>query len=174
MDIIKGLIYGCAIGDAIGVQAEAMDKEELMKKYPNGINDFPINVVRGIRCGDWSDDTDQLVLVMESIKDGRFDSKLFAKKLKNWKDHGFKELNDLAGMGLGQLTAKVISHDKFLTNPYQASKEVHQLLPDRIPNGGVMRTSVCGLFPEWHMLSTMQRKTTHYHPECVISCQFVC
>jgi hypothetical protein len=179
MDIIKGLIYGCAIADALGVQAESLDKEELSRRYPYGIKDFGFNSIRGIYCGDWTDDTDQLILLMESLCRGskgkiKFNELAFAKKIKYWRDHGFSELGDLAGMGLGQLTAKVISNDKFLTTPYIASKEVHQLLPDRIPNGGVMRTAICGLFPNWYTLSESQCKTTHYHPECVISCQFVC
>lgn len=29
MDIIKGLIYGCAIADALVIQAKSLDKEEL-------------------------------------------------------------------------------------------------------------------------------------------------
>ena len=209
MDIIKGLIYGCALGDAFGVQAEAMDKEELKRKYPTGITSMSFNTVRGIHCGDWTDDTDQMILLMESIDiTGQSKSnnantnstkyntsqstntsqsnnnaniiqyqlyeKTFAKKLKHWKNHGFSELGDLAGMGLGQLTARVISHDAFLTNPYLASRETHKLLHDRIPNGGVMRTAICGLFPNWMELATRQCQVTHWHPECVISCQFVC
>jgi ADP-ribosylglycohydrolase len=201
MDIIKGLIYGCALGDAFGVQAEAMDKEELKRKYPTGITGMSFNTVRGIHCGDWTDDTDQMILLMESIdisNQSKYNNanttqsnnntnntkyntlqyslyeKTFAKKLKHWKNHGFGELGDLAGMGLGQLTARVISHDAFLTNPYLASRETHKLLHDRIPNGGVMRTAICGLFPNWMELATRQCQVTHWHSECVISCQFVC
>jgi ADP-ribosylglycohydrolase len=39
-DNIKGLIFGQAIGDALGLTTEFMTKEDVMSCYPNGINGY--------------------------------------------------------------------------------------------------------------------------------------
>ena len=38
--------------------------------------------------------------------------------------NGFPELGDTSGMGIGTTTHAVISHDKFLTDPCEAARDV--------------------------------------------------
>jgi len=69
--------------------------------------------------GDWTDDSDQMILILESIletyaganalaTDLHPDPQLFAHKLAAWVDHGFPMLGDRGGMGLGALTKSVV------------------------------------------------------------------
>lgn len=47
--------------------------------------------------GDWTDDTDQLLLILQMIveRKGTVEKCAFAEKMINWKMNGFKELNDV-------------------------------------------------------------------------------
>ena len=43
----------------------------------------------------------------------------FAKKMKTWCKHGFKELGDFGGMGIGRTTSNVLHHAQFHVDPHQ-------------------------------------------------------
>ena len=56
--------------------------------------------------------------------------------------NGFPELGDTSGMGIGTTTHAVISHDKFLTDPCEAARDVWECQGrNGAANGAVMRTS---------------------------------
>lgn len=168
-DKIKGIIYGCALGDAFGVQIEGWSKEYILERYPNGVTEFlgPMKAMRGIESGDWSDDTDQLILLYMDIIKG-FSTLGYAKKLYNWMKHGFSELGDVAGMGLGQLTARVMSKPEFLINPIGCSKDAYvELGSNRAPNGSLMRGGIAAMSSDWARISMLQTKITHYDVRCV-------
>ena len=67
MDRVAGLVYGAALGDAIGLATEFMTREECQFYY--GMNGERLSLRSIIvdrhrskwRKGDWTDDTDQLV-----------------------------------------------------------------------------------------------------------------
>ena len=40
IDLIKGTIYGQAIGDALGLGTEFMTDEDMARNYPNGITHY--------------------------------------------------------------------------------------------------------------------------------------
>lgn len=71
-DFIKGTIYGNAIGDALGLATEFMTESEVLKHYGEIktldysmiINDYHRNT--WIK-GDWTDDTDQMLLVLQTL-----------------------------------------------------------------------------------------------------------
>lgn len=75
------MIYGHALGDAVGLLTEFRFKKDIPKiefPYANSIRDFPI-------C-DWTEDTDHLIITMQSLIDN--DLKLntydIADRLRNW------------------------------------------------------------------------------------------
>lgn len=37
---IKGVLFGGAIGDALGLGTEFIKKEDVQKHYPNGLHDY--------------------------------------------------------------------------------------------------------------------------------------
>ena len=40
IDKIKGCLYGQAVGDALGLGAEFLDKDQVSKFYPNGVSKY--------------------------------------------------------------------------------------------------------------------------------------
>lgn len=110
---LLGCAYGQALGDAYGLSTEFETRRGVAYKYPDTsqIIPFPADILsrhseRWTR-GDWTDDTDQWILILETLTESNDDERVFAKKLKEWIAHGFPELNDYAGMGLGAHVGKV-------------------------------------------------------------------
>jgi ADP-ribosylglycohydrolase len=164
IDKIIGLIYGTALGDCLGVQVEGVSKEDIIRRFPDGITGLPKHNCRGIHTGDWTDDTDQLILLMEIFTHNnmKFSPTMFASKLLNWRNHGFAELGDLAGMGMGQLTGRVLSKEYFLTDPYKAAKDAYRELgSNRAPNGAIMRCGIMAIVRDWSTAAINQAKVTH-------------
>jgi ADP-ribosylglycohydrolase len=68
LDRILGVIYGNALGDAIGLSTEFMSKEGALFNYdlPIDFNSFVDDRHRSKWIpGDWTDDTDQMILIMQ-------------------------------------------------------------------------------------------------------------
>lgn len=107
LDRLLGCAYGQALGDAYGLATEFETREQVADTYPDPsvLIPFPTYHVnrhsQRWRQGDWTDDTDQWILVLETVIDHQSDVKIFAKKLRRWIDEGFPELGDSVGMGLG-------------------------------------------------------------------------
>jgi ADP-ribosylglycohydrolase len=71
----KGVIYGQAIGDALGLGTEFLSKSEVSEYYPNGLRYYDQIVQDEHRCrwiiGDWTDDTDQMLCILDSLIENR-------------------------------------------------------------------------------------------------------
>ncbi|XP_052082880.1 ADP-ribosylarginine hydrolase Tri1-like [Mytilus californianus] len=185
MDRILGTLYGGCIGDAIGILSEFLTKEEAKEHYGPVAKKLEyshkslVDDDHRIRWeeGDWTDDSDQMVLIMRSLVDcgGKVDLSDFTVKLTNWVKHGYKELNDWCGLGIGTLTAKVTAYPDYLKDPEEAARAVweHQG-KHTASNGAVMRTSIVGVHMYWNMDEVVKNaieltKTTHYDPRCQAS-----
>ncbi|XP_066923644.1 ADP-ribosylarginine hydrolase Tri1-like isoform X2 [Clytia hemisphaerica] len=180
---IYGVIYGNACGDAIGLLTEFMSKREAKVYYGNKKElEYEMKVPDFHRerwkTGDWTDDTDQMILIILSIIDqqGEVSKTDYAAKLQNWSLKGFSELGDFAGMGIGATTKKVLHRENYLTDPHQASLNVwEELGRQAAPNGALMRTSILGVFQYQSLEKVIQNtvsicKVTHADPRCVASC----
>lgn len=195
LDRIYGIIWGCALGDAIGLQFEGCDKRraQLLIERSNGIISFPSSIngdkIRNIIKGDWTDDTDHMVLLLESSyfdKNNilRVDNKLFASKLILWRHRGFPELGDTCGQGIGSLTANLTAHPKFTIDPHAASVEVYKYLggtldkDDNIrapaPNGALMRIAPLALSKDYMTEIAEHVTSTHFDSRCFASCLLQC
>lgn len=173
MNRLSGLIFGHAIGDALGLGTEFMSKSEVSINYPEGLNTYAQIIRDSHRCrwpvGSWTDDTDQMLCILDS---------LLALKRVNIHDiaHRFHTWFNNGGMGIGQLVFNVINSENFLTDPHGAAKESWEKSGRKVaPNGGIMRTSIVGA---WDNTSAelVKKNTelicqiTHYDPRCVGSC----
>ncbi|MBR0037355.1 MAG: ADP-ribosylglycohydrolase family protein [Bacteroidales bacterium] len=171
-DRIKGVLFGQAIGDALGVGTEFMTEEEVRRNYPSGLKNYDEIVRDAHRSrwerGDWTDDTDMMLCIANAlIADKCVNLKSIAQNFKAW----------AAGspMGIGNHTHKVLLIADYAEKPVEVSKLVWELSRHQAAaNGGVMRTSVVGLLPD-----NVERnaadicRLTHYDPRCVGSCVIV-
>ncbi|XP_076447765.1 ADP-ribosyl-[dinitrogen reductase] glycohydrolase-like isoform X2 [Babylonia areolata] len=178
---IRATIYGQCIGDAIGLLTEFMSKEDAEKEYKQKNLEYSMKVPDIHRSrwktGDWTDDSDQMLLILLSLLDngGQVSVQDFAERMKNWMNKGFAELGDFGGLGIGRTTNTVLRHPKFVTDPHSVAYEVWDSSGRNIaPNGGVMRTSVVGTHCWWDVDRVVDTalgfvRCTHYDQRCQAS-----
>ena len=173
-DHLKGLVFGQAVGDALGLGAEFMSKAEVASKYgKTGLHSYSQIIQdrhrRNWPIGSWTDDTDQMLCIMDSILEKQaVDVYDIANRIHTWVKSG--------GKGIGQLTSMAVRSEFFLSDPHSAAKEAWMMTARRsASNGGVMRTSILGAWeyttPE-KVKENAERvcRITHYDPRCVGSC----
>ncbi|PRP80675.1 hypothetical protein PROFUN_11634 [Planoprotostelium fungivorum] len=200
-DGILGCIYGQALGDAVGLSCEFLFKKEIEHHYGKDPIPFP-KFVRNRHNqrwaeGDWTDDTDQMILLMDSLVDtlgtvqptdfgiclkmsSSMTDRITAVKLRSWVQNGFPELGDHAGMGLGMTVGTVVSQPTFTTDPHGAAlKKWIDMGRDLAPNGSVMRTSIvaCHRFEDIDQVaknSSDMCRVTHADPRCIHNTVAMC
>ncbi|KAK3596766.1 hypothetical protein CHS0354_038766 [Potamilus streckersoni] len=184
---ILASLYGQCVGDAIGLLSEFMNRQQAEYhyrrhselEYHHKYEDFHRS--RWAE-GDWTDDSDQMILIMESLTEngGLVVKTDFAQKMVNWMKQGFQDLGDLGGMGIGSTTLHTLRHKDFLKDPHKVAEEVWIFgKKDVAPNGGVMRTSILGIHDWWNTDQVVRNaleicKTTHRDPRCQASAVSVC
>jgi ADP-ribosylglycohydrolase len=121
----------------------------------------------------------------------------FAERLLHWSQHGFPDLGDSVGQGIGSTTLSILSHPEFISDPYKVAKDVwDQSGKTKAPNGALMRCAILGvplfydctyfihlisatgeiLNPKTATVSTVIRQTriasmvTHVDPRSTASC----
>jgi ADP-ribosylglycohydrolase len=173
LDKIKGVFYGQAIGDALGLGTEFLSKSEISKYYPNKLTDFSQIVQDKHRSrweiGDWTDDTDQFLCICDSIiKSNKVDELQFTEELYQW----FKGVP----MGIGHTVYKVVSLPQFTSQPHKAAELIWKLSKqNNASNGAIMRTSILGTYEFWDYKKVESNtekiaKVTHWDSRCVGSC----
>jgi ADP-ribosylglycohydrolase len=180
MDVnrVKGCIFGQALGDAVGAYTEFRTKKMIRKDFPTDEDfDFPPSLPvsfmkRDTKC-DWTDDTDQLILIMEVLTEtGTISPTLLAQKLVTWKEHGFTELGDKKGYGLGGYTGRVLNDPNFIQDPL-GTAEHYTRQTGNAANGSLMRTAViaCQQKSRNQVLkeAILASKVTHPNKKCTQS-----
>lgn len=173
---IQSLIFGQAIGDALGLASEFMTKEEIKYFYPNGICSYDDIVQDRHRSlwekGAWTDDTDQMLCILDSIIENKtINLTDIAKRFVSW-----KKVN---GIGIGRHTLKVLSIGDYVENPFKASELVWNMSKKQsAANGAIMRTAIIGCwdYTDWEQVKSNTEnicKLTHYDPRCVGSCVII-
>lgn len=175
-DRILGVVFGCALGDALGLPAEGGDKEILAQRYPEGMSLPHKTPCRGFPLNDWTDDTDQTVLMMRSLaahgeEPSAALARDFAKRLADWMNNGFSELGDTYGNGCGNMTGRVLRRGDFLTDPHGAARAI---VGPRAGNGALMRTAPCAFTRDPAAYAAHMCTVTHADPYCVATCVAQC
>jgi ADP-ribosylglycohydrolase len=182
-DRIKGCIFGQALGDAVGAYTEFRSRASIAKDYPRiDMFDFPPSkpvsfMKRDTKC-DWTDDTDHLILLMESLTEnnGKVDVYNFAARLIRWRDEGFSELGDTKGEGLGSHMGSLLASADFRSAPLQCSYALWKQTRSA-SNGSLMRTAImaCRNVRRKQLLTdaTLVGQVTHYDPACTDAIQLV-
>lgn len=172
-DKFKGVIYGQAVGDALGLGTEGMTDEDMAWKYPNGIRHydeiFQDRHRRRWKIGDWTDDTDMMLCIAHAVTENKgVNIANIARHFSIWA-HG-------EPMGIGENTYRVLtSCSEYVERPLEVSKKIWEMSKRQsAANGGLMRTSVVGLFPKAVTVCAENIcRLTHYDPRCVGSCVIV-
>jgi len=173
LDILKGVFYGQAIGDALGLGTEFLDKNQIAEYYPNGLSEYAQIVQDKHRSrweiGDWTDDTDQFLCICDSIiNSGEVNELAFAEELYKW----FKGIP----MGIGHTVYKVVSVPQFSLYPHKAAELIWKFSKQtNASNGAIMRTSILGTYEFWDYDKVAHNteiiaKVTHWDRRCVGSC----
>jgi ADP-ribosylglycohydrolase len=173
IDKIKGVIYGQAIGDALGLGAEFLTKTQVSQYYVGGLRDYDQIIQDGHRSrwqkGEWTDDTEQMICIFDTILDKQsVDIKDIAKNLHQWANNG--------GRGIGNTIYAVLSDEDFLRDPHKVANTVWEKSGKNLAaNGGLMRTSILGVWEYQDLQKVKQNaenvcKITHADPRCIGSC----
>ncbi|KAF9118832.1 hypothetical protein BGW39_000837 [Mortierella sp. 14UC] len=185
-DRIRGILYGNAVGDAYGLATEFMTKKNARHLYGNGPiafgNEPGYPVWEDSHRSKWdrndfTDDTDQLLLILQSLeqtRDGRLHAANFAQRLKEWSVIGFPELGT-PPRGIGYTVGSTLTHPDFRFNPHKAAFDIWNSRGRTLAaNGAVMRTSVLGIESFWDEHRVVENtlaaaKVTHADPRSIIS-----
>lgn len=186
VDKIRGVLFGQAIGDALGFGTEFLSKNEVLFTYPDGLTDYSqIRFFSRIKNrfeqledwrwqpGDWTDDTDLMICILDS---------LLANKQINLRDIAirFQDWAMTDGFGIGGTMSRVINDPEFLENSHDVALQFWESRERQVAaNGAVMRTSILGIWqyqdPQKVRFNAEQVcKLTHADPRCIASCIAVC
>ena len=178
IDKILGLIYGNALGDALGVRTEFLSSSDAKSIWQG--QSFSLlgwSEPQRFPIADWTDDTDQMVLILQSYLETTTVNPLdFAKRLLSWRNSGFPELGDTKGLGMGYTVSRVISNKQFLKNPFSAALRVWTNKGCNLAaNGALMRTSILGVINYGDLSQVIKQTcdigmTTHADPRSLAAC----
>jgi len=137
----EGCLLGLAIGDALGMPFEGWRPTWIMSKLGTHVTDFTDCPDRGLKAGQWTDDTKMAVYLARSIirKKGRVAPEDVAASYLEWFESG-----DLRGIGgatiesIMRLKAGVSCSESGKQGKYAAG------------NGSAMRTAPIGLLDYKH------------------------
>ena len=171
-DRIGGCFWGQAIGDALGLGIEFMSRDEVLHNYPEGLSEYSqIGQVfhRGRwNQGDWTDDTDMMLCIARAV--------IADKDIKpETVAHNFKEWYKSSPIDIGGTTARILSLFEYEESPNQIAQMMWERSGrNNAANGGIMRTSVVGLWNE-NVAGNAERicKLTHADPRCIGSCVII-
>ncbi|XP_048739714.2 uncharacterized protein LOC125654015 [Ostrea edulis] len=129
-DKVIGLLYGAAIGDALGLATRGMSKDECSFYYDTDDIDYT-QILQDKhrvlwRAGDWTSNFDSMLLVLDSVLAwaGVVDELDFAKRLKDWCQRGYPELGDNEGIVLSSTIQKVTNEKDFTENPHSVAHRI--------------------------------------------------
>jgi ADP-ribosylglycohydrolase len=184
-----GLFFGGALGDSIGLGTEFLTRETVKEFYGDRFfkysEFYPDEFRKWWTAGDWTDDTNQMIIIANIIRYGGLKNlkdksdikiqQMFAKDLKDWRSKGHTFLGQTTGVGIGTGVRWVMDEPCFLEDPQQAAKNVWEdTMKSMCEDGCIMRTSFLGLIPgELDFAVRMTRifcMATHYHPKALACC----
>jgi len=165
-----GALFGQAIGDSLGIRDEFLHPSVIAKAGRDRLQYVPSsrNGDSEFQAGEWSDDTEQALCLLQSYVDDReIVPTTVAKHLLDWLERD--------GRGCGSHTLMMLNDPVFSLNPIACSQDAWERSGQHsAANGAVMRVSVIGtLRPndlDWtEKAAATSARITHYDPRCVAS-----
>lgn len=179
-DSFEGAILGAVIGDALGVPAEFMSREELRKRP---VCDMIGGGAHNQPAGTWSDDTSMILCTMDSMiankeKGIDYDDQMqrFSDWLWNAENTAHDEVFDVGG---------TTRHAIFKYVKKTPALECGETAENTCGNGSLMRIMPTALYVCLHYdneklddraadIIHNTSKCTHAHPKCQVACGIYC
>lgn len=165
-DKIFGAVYGCAIGDALGLATEFMTREEVAFRYPNGVHDYSDIYRDAHRCqyepGEWTADTELILCILEeALEVGALNAVQMAKTLKHRFDEGIIEMPAQYRF--------LFKHPDYVERPTEVADEIWRRMgANRASNEAASRSVFAGFFsPEPVERGKEVCRVTHADPLCI-------
>ncbi|GAB6454633.1 ADP-ribosylglycohydrolase family protein [Bacillus luti] len=167
-DRIKGALYGIAVGDAMGVTTEFMKPEDIIDKYGKVTEITGGGLYNTWRKGEWSDDTEMTLLVLQGLLDNTEDP------IPHIGQH-FAEWLATKPKDVGNTIRYAYTIYNMYNDWFEATKVAHEMLMgETAGNGSLMRTLPIALIykelPKIVKLSEKQSKMTHFSDEAAEAC----
>jgi ADP-ribosylglycohydrolase len=118
-DKIAGVVFGHALGDAVGFTTE-YKPQGTRPNYPY------TDGMRGVKPNDWTDDTDLMLVAMGSLIDSnmRFSPIDVAFKFKYWLEKGLVQTDYTAPKTPSNLFREIVSSSEYIKDPIKAAAEI--------------------------------------------------
>ena len=134
-----GTLLGLACGDALGGPVEFLNRDEIATRFPSGVNEFIGGGWLHLDPGEVTDDTQQALILAESLTDTGLDLDRFAAGLIAWLRGNPKDIGNTTRIALEALAAG--------TTPLDAGARALAARGERsaAANGAVMRCAPVAL-----------------------------
>jgi ADP-ribosyl-[dinitrogen reductase] hydrolase len=155
-----GALLGLAVGDALGVTVEFMDRAEIRRRYPEGHREIMGGGPFGFKAGEWSDDTAMALAVARGIAEAPENPvDAIGRHFMAWYDSCPPDVGGTCRTAL-EAFRRTGSWD-------EASAAVRRQLGDRAGgNGALMRTLPTALVYGTDTAPAIRiAEMTHPHPE---------
>jgi ADP-ribosylglycohydrolase len=167
-DKIAGLIFGHALGDALGLITEFQEKIPLDITFPY------TESIRGTPPCDWTDDTDLLIVSMISLMENNmvFSPNDIAARFKHWAENGLTVVGDKAPSTPNNMFKLIVSQQDYVKNPLEVAEKVTKSASGNScgnsPLSRIAITATIGILETTVGFCSM----THPDSRCVASCVF--
>ncbi len=165
-DRVAGCLIGLAVGDALGAPLEFLTRQEVRKRFPQGLREMIASSQWD--KGEYTDDTQMALLIAESLLENKdFVASDIAKRFQKWAR---------TAKGVGIQTRAVVNMARYAGDPEGCASRYYTNYPDSSAgNGALMRCAPVALFclHSLEKLVEMSRagaRLTHYDPKAQSSC----
>jgi ADP-ribosyl-[dinitrogen reductase] hydrolase len=104
-DRYAGTLLGLACGDALGGPVEFLNRDEIAARFPTGVSEFTGGGWLKLAPGEVTDDTEQVLILAESLTDKGLDLDRLATGLIAWFRRNPKDIGNMTRIALEALAA---------------------------------------------------------------------
>ncbi len=145
-DKFVGSLLGIAIGDALGMPLEGLTRLEIERNFGRVVDMLPApehHFHQGLRAGQYTDDTEESLILAESIIEARgFSADVFAERLMRWGSAWI--LDERLDRGVGLTTRSAIENMLAGMHWQDSGVEIETC-------GAAMRVAPLGLVYHWDL-----------------------
>jgi ADP-ribosylglycohydrolase len=166
-DRIAGMVFGHALGDAVGLISEFREFGKIEFPYTESIREVP-------PC-DWTDDTDLLILTMGSLMENnmRFIVKDITGRFVYWINKGLIYTGATNPKTPNNTFKYIVSKKNWAENPAKVAGEVFTESKETLCNNSpITRIAIIGSLPDPITFAVNFCTLTHVDTRCIATCVF--